>query len=126
METYETHVAERIRVYVDGRLSERSVLRGKVEADAARDAATCSMILALESYMLAEHRDTVEVHECWPATWWDAFKDRWFPRWLRSRFPVEWRSVDVSQRIYGPVCPHLHVPERGKHLQWTAMEELPT
>lgn len=27
--------------------------------------------------------------ETWPATWWDAFKDRWFPAWAKRRWPVE-------------------------------------
>lgn len=25
----------------------------------------------------------------WPATWWQHFKDRWYPRWLKERFPVK-------------------------------------
>lgn len=34
----------------------------------------------------------------YPADWWEAFKDRWFPSWLKRRYPVKmkyiaWRAV---------------------------------
>lgn len=34
----------------------------------------------------------------YPINWWEAFKDRWFPKWLKRRYPVrqkriEWRAV---------------------------------
>ena len=38
----------------------------------------------------------------YPADWWQAFKARWFPRWLLRRYPVRtatvgggWLSLDV-------------------------------
>jgi hypothetical protein len=31
--------------------------------------------------------------ERWPATWWDAFKERWFPAWAKKRWPVEWTTL---------------------------------
>ncbi len=30
------------------------------------------------------------ITEAYPATRWDAFKYRWFPDWLKRRFPVRW------------------------------------
>lgn len=39
----------------------------------------------------------------WPATWWEAFKERWFPKaWLKW-YPVKYehRSVDVWQFYTG-------------------------
>lgn len=33
----------------------------------------------------------------WPATWQDAFKERWFPGWARRRWPVRYRRIEVSE-----------------------------
>jgi hypothetical protein len=44
-------------------------------------------ITEFRSYLYARTVDK------WPATWWDAFKDRWFPAWAKRRWPVEWRRL---------------------------------
>ena len=33
----------------------------------------------------------------WPATWWDAFKDRWYPQWARDRWPVRYKGISIDQ-----------------------------
>jgi len=54
------------------------------------------------------------IRQCWyhtagervvaeyPKTWWDAFKLRWFPRVLLSRYPVEYITVKAEFRAYYP------------------------
>ncbi len=42
----------------------------------------------------------------WPDTWWDAFKDRWFPDWLKDRYPVTWRMYDFDARFLYPSINH--------------------
>jgi len=44
-----------------------------------------------------------------PETWWDHFKERWFPEWLKRRYPVKWTEITtLSQQIihHNHVCPH--------------------
>ena len=38
----------------------------------------------------------------WPADWWQAFKDRWFPAWALARWPVEWEAHTVDFKIIYP------------------------
>lgn len=55
----------------------------------------------------------------YPSTWWDAFKDRWFPKFLKTRFPVSWDEF----KIYN-ICPHIDIPwheNQELHIKW--MEE---
>lgn len=33
----------------------------------------------------------------WPATWRDAFKERWFPSWAKRRWPVRYEKVAVDE-----------------------------
>jgi hypothetical protein len=35
----------------------------------------------------------------YPTTWWDAFKDRWFPKWALARWPVAW-TVDRFEAFH--------------------------
>jgi len=33
----------------------------------------------------------------WPATWQDAFKERWFPAWAKKRWPVRYKKVALDE-----------------------------
>jgi len=41
----------------------------------------------------------------YPSNWWQAFKERWLPKWLRRRFPVEYTTLAVEYKL-----PELDVP----------------
>lgn len=32
----------------------------------------------------------------WPCNWVQAFKERWFPLWLKKYFPVRYKTIEVS------------------------------
>lgn len=51
------------------------------------------------------------VQEAWPATWWDAFKVRWFPRWALRRWPCVWACIDVEEKAYKAVFTNLRDPD---------------
>ena len=38
----------------------------------------------------------------WPAGWWQAVKDRWFPAWALKRWPVQYDGVEVEWRALYP------------------------
>jgi hypothetical protein len=35
----------------------------------------------------------------WPATWWDAFKVRWYPLWLLKRHPAKFKTIELKELI---------------------------
>lgn len=41
----------------------------------------------------------------YPADWFQAFKERWFPKWLLDKFPVKYKVLEVKA-----LYPQLHVP----------------
>lgn len=60
------------------------------------------------------------VNEKRPRDWWQAFRERWFPRrWLR-RHPVIYDEIYIDRQLYGGVCPHVALEGTDKHLQWLA------
>ena len=51
-----------------------------------------------------------ELHE-YPEDWWQAIKERWFPKWLLRRYPVKYAQVWAYHKF-----PELEVPNLGKEL----------
>lgn len=70
-------------------------------------------------------KDHIRVNREWPRTWWDAFKLRWFPTFMRLHLlrPAVMDSVHIDQDVFAAVCPH-HAPLTGDrhqariHVQW--------
>jgi hypothetical protein len=55
----------------------------------------------------------------YPADWWQAFKDRWFPAWAKRRWPVGYVTVVLDARILYPELkislpdqPHVLIPSK--------------
>jgi len=38
----------------------------------------------------------------YPADWWQAVKERWFPVWLLRRYPVVYKRMVMSFRVLYP------------------------
>lgn len=60
----------------------------------------------------AQQLETLE----YPATWWDAFKARWFPCWILRHFPVEftrWEAKALYPRLAHQLKPVLCVQKVG-------------
>ena len=54
--------------------------------------------------MLTYHvygRRKIETVE-YPATWWDALKLRWFPRWALRRWPAQYAKVEIRAEALFP------------------------
>ena|SRR3990167_8061060 len=51
----------------------------------------------------------------YPADWWQAFKARWFPRWLQRRFPPSMTILRLER-----YCPHMRIPDVDTHAIWLA------
>ena len=82
------------------------------------DDVTKDLLVELTACMPGVVNERVIVHEQWPKDWWQAFKERWFPSWLKRHFPVEWNHLDIDRPLYAAVCPHVDITDRTPHLQW--------
>jgi hypothetical protein len=55
------------------------------------------MILAhIRSLVLSQHLETLTLKA--PSDWWQAFKERWAPRWFLDKYPVEYtvKSIEIA------------------------------
>ena len=48
----------------------------------------------LQGYLMSESIGEKIIR--YPADWWQAFKERWFPASLKRRFPVKYTQYDIS------------------------------
>jgi hypothetical protein len=64
------------------------------------------MLVSLTTYVTASSHPAQIAEVSYPASWWDAFRIRWFPFWVRRRWPPKWHIEHVTTR--GPIylCPH--------------------
>lgn len=62
--------------------------------------------IAMKTWILKSPHPARKISLFAPRDWWEHFKQRWFPRWLEERFPVEYGIG--TEYEYGPiyVCPH--------------------
>ena len=82
--------------------------------DVVLRAETRSMVASLRARVLGEKLATVEVK--WPADWWQALKERWFPAWALRRWPVTYRREKLEAVA---LYPKISLPEHGPVLQIT-------
>jgi hypothetical protein len=70
--------------------------------------------------------DKEEEKVTYPKDWWQAFKERWFSRWMLKRWPVRYITVKMSKYAVYPTLPvqpggkleyHICIPKLEKD-QW--------
>jgi hypothetical protein len=106
---------ERVRITAANRLNNEFLARARFKV---WEQAAGELMASLESYIHGLPHEKISVHEKYPADWWQAFKERWFPACLLRRFPVHYKRIDIEERKFGAVCPHLHDDPQDKHLTW--------
>ncbi len=105
----ESGVLEKLRIGAYTRLSQELV---NTDVEVAIDLATKDILLSTRHLILAQRLDEKMVR--YPATWWQHFKQTFFPYWLLKRFPVI--EKDVLMKLYG-AYPKAKLPKLGiEHL----------
>jgi hypothetical protein len=122
-ERYKRALFDVINFRVEERLSELELRCSNVRLDAHHDMALRHLVFALDAWAAAGQKVEVYVHETtvrWPATWWQHFKQAWFPRWLLRRFPVVTATRVVKTKVVTAVnvCPHLTVDPERRHVEF--------
>ena len=53
-------------------------------------------------------RELEQVEHTYPADWWQACKERWFPAWVLRRWPVRWARVRLTAK---ELYPKISIPD---------------
>ena len=80
------------------------------------------LVMRLTGSVLADQFQKIDIEEKWPSDWRQAFKERWFPKFLLKRFPVQYKTVSVHREIAAKTCPHIdngsHRNDQTVHFEW--------
>jgi hypothetical protein len=82
------------------------------------------LMVQLRDFVLAIPEDRIEIQRRYPRDWWQAFRERWFPRWWLSRRPVDYEEIDIDEPKFGPVCPHSAAVPFKEHIGFLASEQI--
>lgn len=100
-DTLDVHTVtlDRIRMNLMQRLS-RQFLDGSLRVETDIEIMTDMIVLRVSGDLLGER---VGERSCrWPADWWQAFKARWAPAWVRRRWPVQYATFTVTTTAVYP------------------------
>lgn len=59
------------------------------------------LLFTLNGYIWKEIFNPIQIVSH-PATWFDAFKEKYFPEWLKKRFPVKYASIWFQPKFLRP------------------------
>ncbi len=113
-------VFEKIRMYAEQSLAlEYPGVLQNMEMEARVDHMTRRLVLSLRSVCCGKTVERIDVEAKYPADWWEAFKERWFPKWALQRWPVKYKTISVHRDVVR-VCPHLPmtVSSHREHFHW--------
>lgn len=62
-------------------------------------------LISLKLVIQAWGFDVERLEHKYPSNWKEAFKERWFPAWLKRRYPVKYRVVVMEAKAVLPKIP---------------------
>lgn len=117
-------VVENIEVTVETALSEieLSHLDAKVVATSVGN----SLVIQLKAKVVASkdvhHHDVYDAIRV-PDTWWDHFKETYFPKFLLCKFPVQYTTYNRRHTFETlKMCPHIQTKGMERHLEFLRVQ----
>jgi hypothetical protein len=92
----------------------RAAIIKSVQGDSLIEHAAHDLTTILEITVLGRESRSIEATERVPDGWLEAFKEEYFPRFLKARFPVRYRTIYTLTKIFH-TCPHLKDSIPQKH-----------
>jgi hypothetical protein len=124
---YESHELKRLscdRIRINAtEVLDRSEFDFSWQVDACIDMLANRLVLTMVAEMPGVLQERIVVNCEWPRDWWQAFKDRWAPRWFLSRYPVQYEKFSIDRPVYAAVCPHVRTESKGTHLTWLLQKQ---
>ena len=86
-----------------------------------RDHATQQLVMTLHASIYGKHHEDRHVIR-YPATWWDAVKERFAPAWFRDRYPVCFTEVTASLKELYPDLT-LELPDKNPVIKFAVTKQ---
>jgi len=105
MEMFREEKLEKIRLGIARAISDTVLLDADVEQ--VRDYICNDIHYRVQGFIWGQRQPDRIIS--YPASWWEAFKERWFPLALLRRFPVEYIEYTISATVLYPEY-HVAIP----------------
>lgn len=101
---------ERLRRIISTYLNDELAhdLANGVEVEALHDVLAGMILVNVRASFAGKHLDQQSIEH--PYDWWQAFKERWFPAWLKRLSPVRYAVYTMTAIEY---YPQLSLPDRS-------------
>lgn len=67
-------------------------MMGDITAKALVEDVLGQQLVQVRGRLFYENLETIE----YPRDWWEALKERWFPRWAKKRWPVRVKHYEIN------------------------------
>lgn len=91
---------EKLRMGLEMRLSDKLLCDAQVSI--IHDYITNHVILLVKGHVWGELESVQRREISYPRDWWESFKERWFPDWVLSKWPVVYTKVIIDVRAIYP------------------------
>jgi hypothetical protein len=127
MQRMEMFEGEPVHLYVQRALSRYPAISQNAEFRHVLTQSVDELILTLTTWCasgrIPSRKETETVR--WPDGPWEAFKQKYMPRWFVTRCPVRMTEKIIETAVHHYfVCPHINVPAYGRgsqlHIQFMA------
>lgn len=122
---FETVILEKTRFCIQQEMNKRRLGIANLEVDVSPHLER--LVFRLTAMLLnGPKKERIDIEERYPADWWQAVKERWFPAWAIKRWPVNYKVISVHKEMVTRMCPHIATPENRPHVAFLMeREELP-
>lgn len=113
---------EKIQFAVSRRMPD--VYLQDAELDTYLDYEADAIVAHFEASLYGQKQtDTKTEEDCFslPSSWFQMFKESYFPEWLLSRYPVQERKLPFTRKIVThttKICPHINKESEGDHIRF--------
>lgn len=87
---------ERLKLSIQEAISCDLIQDATIDIDRLGGMVAEQLIVSMRAHIASQELDYVRIE--YPETWWDAFKERWFPELLKKVFPVKYHTTEVEAR----------------------------
>ena len=111
---FDTKILEKLRIGLEERLSKEFIIESINVDDDFLNRYMDSIVIRIRGFVWAEKDELAR----YPSNWKEAFKERWFPKWLLKRKPIMYDYIRALYPDYNPTIPNYEVRFMVERSDW--------
>lgn len=90
---------EKIKLYFERKISAENLLND-AKCKIYKEKISQDFIISIKDYLLGERLFPNIIK--YPLNWWEAFKERWFNKFLLKKYPIKYKTIEINATILYP------------------------